>query len=207
MKLKNRYFILRHGQTIYQTEKKDFIYPSEAKGGEERMFFDYPPFPEKPPIKLTKKGEGQIKKIADLLKKKKIHLIYSSDFFRTKQTAGIVARELGLKIIFDKRLRDINLGIYRGGMKEKFYQDFQKYSEKRFYKRPFRGESWSDTRKRMTNFLKDIDKRYKGKKILVISHGDPLWLLEGAAKNWSIEKLLKIKMSKNYIKTGELRRL
>jgi isoleucyl-tRNA synthetase len=58
----------------------------------------------------------------------------------------------------------------------------------------------------VVNALKNIDKKYKGKTILIVSHGEPLWLLEGAVKNWSITKLLKERQN-NFIKTGELRRL
>ena len=192
MKLRNKYFILRHGQTTQQIKNKNFTYP---------------PFPEKPAIKLTKKGEKQIKAVAKSLKKAGIDLIFSSDFFRTRQTAGIVAKESGLKVIFAKRLRDINLGIYRGRAKKEFYRDFPMDSKGIFSKRPPGGENWADCMKRMLNFLKDIDRKYKGKTILIISHGDPLWLLEGVVKNWSMEKLLKIKISKNDIKTGELRKL
>jgi len=192
MKLRNKYFLLRHGQTIYQTKKKSFIYP---------------PFPEKPAIKLTKKGEKQIKAVAKSLKKAGIDLIFSSDFFRTRQTAKIVAKEVGAKILFDKRLRDINLGIYRDGKKERFYRVFPHYSKKFFYQKPAQGENWRDCQKRMLSFLRGVDKKYKNKTVLIVSHGDPLWLLEGVVKNWSMEKLLKIKISKNDIKTGELRKL
>ena len=125
-KLNNSYFILRHGQTIHQTKKKPQIYK----------------WPDKPPVKLTEKGVKQIKKVAKKLKKEKIDLIYSSDIYRTRQSAGIVAKELGLKVKFDKRLRDINLGIYRGGFKKDFYQDFPD-PEERFSKKPPRGESWT----------------------------------------------------------------
>lgn len=193
MKLKNKYFLLRHGQTIYQTKKKDFIYP---------------PFPEKPAIKSTKTGVKQIKTVTKSLKKAGIDLIFSSDFFRTRQTAKIVSEELGIgKINFDKRLRDVNLGIYRGGLKKDFYRDFPVDSENRFNKKPAGGESWNEVRKRMLSVLREIDKKYKGKTILIISHGIPLWLLEGAVKNWSMEKLLKVKRDKEFIKTGELHNL
>lgn len=101
---------MRHGQTIYQTEKKGWIYP---------------PFPEKPAIKLTKKGEKQIKIAAKKLKKEKIDLIFSSDFFRTRQTVEIVEKELGIRVRFDKRLRDGNLGIYREERKRNFTEIFR----------------------------------------------------------------------------------
>lgn len=190
MVLKNKYFLLRHGETIYQTKKKDFTYP----------------WPEIKPVKLTKKGVSQIKKVANSLKKEKIDLIYSSDIFRARQTAKIVAKILGLEVFFDPRLRDTNLGLYHGRAKQEFYQDFPRIFPLRFIKRPAGGESWKDCQKRIFGFFREIDKKYKGKTILIVSHGDPLWLLEGALKNWSIENFLKTAQP-NYLKVGELKKL
>lgn len=191
MKLNNKYYILRHGQTIYQTKKRAFTYPKHNG----------------PSIKLTKKGEKQIKEAAKKLKKKKIDIIFSSDFFRTKQTAKIVAKVLGVKrIIFDKGLRDINHGVWRGKIKDDFYKHFPRYSKERFYKRPKGGENWRDAQRRMLKALKSIDKKHRDKTILIVGHGDPLWLLEGSCKNFSPEKMLQERMS-NYIKVGELRKL
>jgi isoleucyl-tRNA synthetase len=186
----NQYYILRHGETIYQTEKKKMMYP----------------WPESEPVLLTKNGETQIEKIAKKLKGKRIDLIYSSDSSRTRQTAEIVTKELGVKLFLDKRLRDINLGIYHGGEKAKFYQDFPD-SEERFLKAPRKGESWSNCRKRMVNFLKEIDKKHQNKNILLVSHGDPLWLLEGAMMGWQNKEYLKKTTKANFIKVGELKKI
>ncbi len=190
MKLRNNYFLLRHGQTIYQTKKKNLVYPR----------------PNKSKVNLTKRGESQVKIITKKLKNLKINLIFSSDYFRTRQTAKMVAKELELKVLFNKRLRDINLGVYQNRPKREFYRDFPNPKE-RFFRRPLQGESWLGCQKKMLNFLKFLDKKYKNKTILIISHGDPLWLLEGAVKNWSMEKLLKVKRGKEFIKAGELHRL
>jgi len=192
MKLNNEYFILRHGQTIYQTKKKEIIYP---------------PLPENSDVHLTKKGKEQIRKTAKELKKEGIDLIFASDFFRTKETAEIVAEKINRKVIFDKRLRDVNLGIYHGQNKKVYYKDFPRGSAKMFFKKPKNGESWFMCQKRLINFLKELEKKYKGKKILIVSHGDPLWLLEGGVKKWSIKKLLKIKKLRQTIKNGEVRKL
>jgi len=189
-KLNNQYFILRHGQTIHQAKKKPQIYS----------------WPDKPPIKLTQKGINQIRRVAKKLKKENINLIYSSDIYRTRQTAGIVAKKLGLKINFDKRLRDINLGIYHGRPKKEFYQDFPN-REERFYKRPPKGESWSDCRKRIIDLIKDIDKKYKNKNILIISHGDPLWLLGGWAKGLTNKELLRREEKTTFPEVGEFKKL
>lgn len=188
--MNNKYYFLRHGKTIYQTKKKGIIYPAK----------------DSPEVRLTKKAEKEIKKLAKRMKNFGIDLIYSSDLYRAKQTAEIVAKELGKKIIFDKKLRDINLGVWHGRKKVDFYLKFDNPKE-RFSKRLKGGESWSDVQKRILDFFKEIDKRYKNKKILIVSHGDPLWLLEGVLKKLSQKELLKEKLEKGYIQTGELRRL
>jgi len=190
MELNNQYFILRHGQTAQQTKRKEFIYN----------------WPDNPPVKLTREGKKQIREAAKKLKKEKIDLIYSSDIYRTRQTAKIVAKELDLKVNFDKRLRDINLGIYHGRPKEEFFRDFP-FKEKRFNLRPKKGESWNDVKKRLLSFLREVNKKYKNKKILIVSHGDPLWLLEGIAKGLSNKELLKEISKGHYIKVGELRKI
>jgi len=187
----NKYYILRHGQTIYQTKRKEIMYP----------------WPEEKPILLTKEGQNQIKRAARQLKNKKIDLIYSSDFPRTRQTAEIVAQELGVKIIFDRRLRDVNLGIYHGGKKEDFYRDFPKIPESLYDRKPPQGENWGEVRKRMIDCLSDIDKKHQNKTILIISHGDPLWLLEGLMEGLDDRKLMKRKIQGTYITTGEWRKI
>ncbi len=187
MKLKNKYILLRHGETIYQTKKKGLLYP-------------WPDFI----TNLTEKGKAQIKDAAKQLKNKKtcpvgsrrkrdsfgVVLIYSSDFLRTRQTAEIIAKILGLKIIFDKRLRDINFGIFQGGKTDE-YRKFFINKKQKFFKRPPKGESWRDVRKRTIDFIKDIEKKHKNKTILIISHGDPIWLLNGCLKGISEKKLLE----------------
>lgn len=192
MKFRNTYFVLRHGRTNFQVKKPDFIYPPN----------------DGPAVRLIEEGKKQVKKSVQKIKKAGIDEIYSSDFFRTAQTARIAARELGIKKInFDKRLRDYNLGVYHGKTKKEFYRDFPVPKE-RFFKRPKGGESWNDVKKRMVNAIKGIDKKYAGKNILIVSHGDPLWLLEGAVKGLNNQELLdEIFIKKNYIKTGELRKL
>lgn len=191
MKLKNKYFLLRHGQTIYQTKKKNLVYPRSNKSK----------------VNLTKRGENQVKKAAQELKKQKIDLIFTSDFFRTRQTAKITAKELKLEVNFDKRLRDLDWGVYRGVPKKEVYCYFSRHPGHRFYQRPPQGESWSDCKKRMINFIKEIDKKYKNKNILIISHGDPLWLLEGAVKELTNKELLENKYKNLFLDVGEFKKL
>jgi isoleucyl-tRNA synthetase len=186
----NEYYILRHGATAHQTKKK-------------RMIYDWPGLSSYP---LTQKGKKEISRLAKKLKNKRIDLIYSSDSLRTRQTAEIIAKELNLEINFDKRLRDINLGIYQDKKKEEFRRDFP-VSLERFYKKIPKGENWQEVKKRVMSFMKEIDKKCKGKRILIVSHGDPLWLLEGAMKGFTNQEFLKQNLKKTYIKVGELRKI
>ncbi|PIR72126.1 MAG: hypothetical protein COU42_02260 [Candidatus Nealsonbacteria bacterium CG10_big_fil_rev_8_21_14_0_10_36_24] len=174
MKLKNKYILLRHGETIYQTKKKGLLYPWTSVNL----------------VGLTKKGKEQVKSVVEKFKAKNVDLIYSSDFLRTCQTAEIVAKILGLKIIFDKRLRDINFGIFYGGKIDE-YRKFFTNKKQKFFKRPPKGESWRDVKKRTIDFIKDIEKKYKNKTIIIISHGDPIWLLNGFLKGLNEKELLE----------------
>ncbi len=189
MKLKNEYFILRHGETVWDDK---IVYP----------------WPDSEVVKLSPKGEKQIKKAVQLLAKEKIDFIYSSDLYRTKQTAEIVARALGIqKILFDKRLRDTYLGPWHDKRKKEFYSIFNNPA-KRFRLGPAGGESWNKVRARVKSFITAVEKKYIHKRILIVSHGDPLWLLQGVVNNLSTEQLLKIiVVETTNIKKGELRKL
>lgn len=174
--MNNRYFILRHGQTIYQAEERGIVYP----------------WPEPSPILLTEKGVEDVKKSAKELKKEKIGLIYSSDASRTRQTAEIVGQELGIEVILEPRLRDIDSGFFNGRPQEELFQFFSN-PEEEFYKRPPQGENWNDVKERMMDFLKEIDKKYKSKRILIVSHKGPLRLLEGVVKGLSNTEISEAK--------------
>ena len=187
--MQNTYFILRHGQTPYQLQEEEILYP----------------WPERAPILLTEKGKEQVKAVAEKLKKEKINLIYSSDIPRTRQTAEIVAQKLGSEVIFDSRLQERNFGIYRERPIKEMQRAFPVRKEK-FFKPPPQGESWNDVKKRVTDFLKDIDKKHKGKNILIVSHGCPLWLLQGWLKKLNEGELLEQKPQLS-LKVGELRKL
>ena len=187
MKLNNNYFILRHGEAL--SNKKRFVSS----------------WPEKIYNPLTEKGKKQVKKIIPGFKKEKIDLIFSSDLLRAKQTAEKIAKELKLKVNFDKRLREIGMGVFNGNSEDDWNR-FYKTNAERFTKRPQGGENYRDVRKRAVDFIKEIDKKYKNKKILITSHGCTLFSMQAGLKNLTEEE--EISQRKNLIlKTGELRKI
>ena len=169
----NQFFIMRHSEARHNIED---IIASGEKG--------------KSVSTLTALGIEQAKKAAKALKKKKIDLIYCSPYARTVQTAKIVSKETGSKIIVDKRLAELNTGVFNGRAVSEYHKFFGEPLE-RFTKAPPGGESLNDVKKRMAGFFQELNNRHNNKRILVIGHGDPLWVLEGALRGFSNEEILK----------------
>lgn len=193
--LKNRYFLLRHGKTIHQAEKKDIIY-------------NYPD--DNPACVLLEQGIKEVQLAGEILKGKNIDLIFSSNILRTRQTVKIVAELINYnleKIVYDKRLRDINWGIFGGKSKEKVWAYYNNDMMKQFEQGVPQGESWNQCRERMAEVLKEIEDNFENKNVLIVSHGDPLWLLEGYIKGKSNEELILEENKKESIKTGEIREI
>ena len=65
-------------------------------------------------------------------------------------------------------------------------------------------EEGSSARRRMGDFIYDIENKYQNKKILVISHGEPIWWLERMTEGENAEKFIP---NNRWIKTGEFRKL
>jgi broad specificity phosphatase PhoE len=188
MKLNNKYYILRHGQAISNVKNIVSSWPEKFKNS------------------LTKEGKEAIKQVAINLKNKNIDLIFSSDLLRTEQTAEIVGKVLKVKPKFDKRLREINFGVLNSKSAEEFTGYFKGLSE-RIKGKVEGGENYTEVSERVYEFLKEINKKYKSKNILIVSHQAPLLLLRAKVKDVSvmesIKKLEKI-LSERRITKGEL---
>ncbi|HQB85092.1 MAG TPA: histidine phosphatase family protein [Candidatus Pacearchaeota archaeon] len=172
-------YLLRHGETIYQTEKKGLIYPLKESIES---------------IGLTLNGRKMIEAVIPKIREASIDIIYASDFKRTRETAEIILKELKIECVFTDQLRDVNLGVYQGKPKELFYTNCPNFL-KDFNTRPLMGESLNDVKIRMFNFINNLDNT---KNSLIISHGEPLWLLSNPDENGKKE---------NYISLGEFRKL
>ncbi len=182
---RNNYFILRHGQT--KNNQIGVIYSGDET--------------KAPPI--TGKGEKDVKNLIPELRKNKIDLIVSSDYLRACQTSSIVADALGVKVIYDKRLRDIDAGIFKGKKTDEYHKYFEGDDLKRFKSGPPQGENLNQVKKRLLAALASFDKKYGDKNILVVGHGDPLWLLRGMGEGLSDEKMVSKKNSL-YLSPGQI---
>lgn len=187
MELNNNYFVLRHGGAL--SNKENF----------------YSCWPEKRKNSLTEEGRKQIENIIPQLREAKINLIFSSDLLRTEETAQIVAEGLGLDVNFDDRLREYDVGFLNNQPLDGFYNFFKDRKEM-FSKRLPGGENKRDIKERLSNFLEEIDKEYKNKNILVISHGEPLFIFESIIKEMPEEEMLE-KEKELKLNTGEFKKI
>ncbi|KND48480.1 MAG: isoleucyl-tRNA synthetase [Parcubacteria bacterium C7867-005] len=157
----NKYLVMRHGGT--EGNKKEVV--SFKKQADDH---------------LTEEGKAQALDSANRLKTEKIDLIISSPFTRTQETANIVADVLGYSkenIVLDKRIQEIDPGEFDGKDWNEYHQVMYSSGRDWFTQTMPGGESLSDVRRRMGEFIYEIEEKYKDKNILIVTHGGPAWLL------------------------------
>ena len=104
---------------------------------------------------LTERGKKETIISAQKLKNKNIDIIVSSPFLRARETSEIVRKELGLgekALLVDNRLHEYNEPSV----------DFVK--------------------QRIGEFIFEIEKVHSNKNILIVSHGNPIWVLGNLSK-------------------------
>ncbi len=155
---------------------------------------------------VTEKGMEQIKDAVASLPSD-IDYIFYSPLPRAKTTAAMVAELLGLPdsvLIEDARIRESGMGELEGKPNQEKIQHYANPLEE-FTKSVAGLESLNEVKVRMGEFLYDIEKTYQGKKILIVSHGDPLTMLECVVNGFATEACLD--PFKTYIKNAEVRTL
>ncbi len=159
---------------------------------------------------LTKNGKEHALIAGENLIKEKIDIIYCSPFLRTKETAEIIAEKIGCdkdKIIYDKRLHEIYVGVL-DGKTDSEYQAFFESREAKFTKTPEDGENYTTVKNRMTEFLYEIDSKNEGKNILIVSHNTPIWLLYAGASGLTPKQAMTIREpGKPFIANSEIKEL
>ena len=143
---------------------------------------------------LTEKGIEEVNKSADVLKNGDVVTkIYSSDFRRTKETAKIIAKAIGFdesQIIYDSRLRECNGGVLDGQTWTDRSNLF-KSEEDRVFLKPEGGESSYDVKKRVTEFMYEIDSLNKNENILIITHGLPIRMIKESVNGRTTRDMIR----------------
>ena len=149
----NTIYIVRHGQTEWNLLGK-----TQGHGNSD----------------LTPKGIEQAELLADSMTKYPIDYIYSSDLGRAYQTAEIIGNKLNIEVEKTEALREMNFGTWEGRIiKEIIEEDPELYkmwrNEPHLAKIP-QGETLSQIKERTDAFIKEINEKYDGKHIVLVTH-------------------------------------
>ena len=121
---------------------------------------------------LNDAGRGQAAELAERLAGDGIAAIYSSDLMRASQTARVVADRLGLAVIEDAGLREIDVGSWSGLTRAEVEQRFPEG-----YARWLRGdighdgETREELSERVVGAVERIAAAHPGDTILAVTHG------------------------------------
>jgi isoleucyl-tRNA synthetase len=186
---RNNYFVVRHGGTKSNLTGKISSFKENKDS-------------------LTEEGVEQVRTSAKELKDKKIDLIFTSPFIRTKETVDIISSEIGYsgEVICDDRLSEVFYGEeWEGRTWAEYAKDFPKMSD-RFYKRNSSKENLEDVRRRVMEFIYEIDEKYEGKNIVIIGHGGPLSLLHLSSEGKSLKEISN-SYRDNYFSNAEMKEM
>lgn len=139
---------------------------------------------------LTEKGKNQATDSALSLKDHKIDMIIASPVLRGKETAEIVASTLNLPISFDERLAEYDMGVFDGKSRDEYFNSLEG-SFVAYSTRVEGGETHEEMMCRSLAVVHDLEKKYKGKTILLVTHGGPARMLFAGAQLLTEEALIQ----------------
>ncbi|MEX0918830.1 MAG: class I tRNA ligase family protein [Candidatus Paceibacterota bacterium] len=150
---KNTYTVMRHGES--RGNLKSQVSSKPAVGDH-----------------LTERGRAQAEAAARDLVEAKIDLIIYSPLERTHETAEIVATLLGLpanQVIADEHFVELNTGHFPGGTWGEYWNRFRDRRD-RLFSNPWDGESIFAAGRRAIIGLDELEKKYAGRNILIVTH-------------------------------------
>lgn len=175
-------YLVRHGETLWNKKRI---------------------FQGKKDSALTDVGMEQALMLGAYLQNNEIEVdeIYSSPLGRAYNTAKFIFPNRD--IVTDERLAEMGFGLWEGKdildiqaeAEENYYNFFHKahlYDEKKH-----KGESFSEVEERVKEFLAMLIDNYKGKTVIVVSHGLLLKVLMKAIKNETLEMFWKTEVFNN----------
>lgn len=143
---------------------------------------------------LTDIGIEQAKALGKYLEKENIDFdfVYSSPQERAYNTAKLIKEDF--QIITDSRLMEMAFGKWEGMyvelIKEESAENFHNFfnSSDKYDHRPHEAESFESLESRIRLFLDEIKEKYKGKNVLVVSHGVTLKVFVKIIKNQNLKE-------------------
>jgi broad specificity phosphatase PhoE len=134
--------LVRHGETAWNAERR---WQGHAD------------------VPLNARGKEQALALAEQLAAERVDAIYSSDLSRARDTASVVGERLGVDVLVDADLREIDVGPIEGLTAEEAgsFDGWQ-------------GEPKEAHAERVLRAVLRIAERHPGQRVLVVTHGGSL---------------------------------
>lgn len=172
--------------TTHRTTTIYFVRHGEYENPDKIVAWRLPGFP------LSDQGRKDIEKLGKYFIDKNIEVIYSSPILRTKQSADILGKILGLKIMENPLIQEIYTPMQdqRVTYKELFKKRTIPYGEEFHIQN--KGENFEEIFNRVNKLVNQVLVEYKDKNIIFVSHGDPIMIFwyKMLGKVFGFEELL-----------------
>jgi len=126
---------------------------------------------------LNEAGRMQARELAAALAlEPKLTALYSSPLRRAKETADIIARELGLDVHATDALKEVDVGSWSGltrtEVEARYPEGYRRWLE---YDHGWDdGETYADLQQRVLEGLRGIAVAHPGERVLTVTHGGPI---------------------------------
>ena len=121
---------------------------------------------------LNDLGRRQAAELAERLAGDGISAVYTSDLRRASETAGVIADRLGLPVVEDAALREIDVGSWSGLTRAEVEQRFPDgFARWRAGEIGHDGETREQLTARVVTAVERIAATHQGDTILVVTHG------------------------------------
>ncbi len=175
------FVLLRHGETPLTPQKR-----FSGSGGTDPSLSDV--------------GREQAERVgAALARRGTIQAIVASPLTRTRETAGIVARHLGLDVTVDDGLRETDFGAWEGltfaEVRERYPDDLNAWLADPEAQPSGGGESFAATAARIAVARDKLVAAYAGRTVLLVSHVTPIKTFVRLALGAPPESLFRMELS------------
>jgi probable phosphoglycerate mutase len=175
------FVLLRHGETPLTPQKR-----FSGSGGTNPSLSDV--------------GREQAERAgAALARRGTIEAIVASPLARTRETAGIVARHLGLEVSVEDEIRETDFGAWEGltfaEVRERYPDDLNRWLADPTVEPPGGGESFAATATRIAAVTGKLVAAYAGRTVLLVSHVTPIKTFVQLALGAPPEALFRMELS------------
>ena len=184
----NTIYLVRHGQTEWNIKGK-----TQGHGNS----------------KLTQKGIDQAKALADSISSLPIDYIYSSDLGRAVETAEIISDKFGLDVIETPALREMGFGKWEGllikEIQEEYKDIYHTWRNQPHLAEIPGGETLQIIKERTDKFLAELNEKYDGKHIVLVTHSVTARVILLSILNSSMENIYRINQGNTALNVIEFR--